>query len=230
MKTIISGVLASVFFVTQTIAVSYAAGEPANVVSSLTEDVWYQMADAIEERGEYFQNIADMSGIEVADLEFQKVVTENLNNILSQASKSIEGMTEDQARVVLENIKSASQPEEVSSLLSDRAMTEKEKIQALYSQYRTENFTEQMQELKSSAFNVGYKKAFSDVASDLRSRAWDDSWDEMDYSWAIVIIGVIAFASVALPGSTAITVFIVCWFTELIIASRGWEKGFGRER
>ncbi len=226
MKTLISGILASVFFVTQTIAMSYASQDIVRPNYLLTEDVRIQIAGEIEKQGEYFQKISDVYGIEVAHHELENNLAFNLKEVFKVAQKQIEALSEDAARLQLEAIQesfvysgsgiSSSKIEKFTSIVTNRQLSDREKLSALLSVDTDSTLSQQLQNVKAEASIVGYKRVFSKMADELRGR--NSIWETVvgNPILGFIFIGfpalfVLTFLFTFLGGWAYVAIFGLAW-------------------
>ena len=200
MKTFISLFVSSVLLITQTLAVSYATEKQgtANLYSS--KDMRLKLADEIEAKGAYLQNIADTQGVEVAHQEFERMAQANLTTFFAKSRQTVQSMTEGEAKAHLEKVQkglatyspsaetSILDVEQALSILSDRSKTAKEKVTELYANQSYAHFQTEIQKIEEEVSQVGYQKAFGGLANQMRDRSHDDSYDDGDNVFLVLVL------------------------------------------
>lgn len=198
MKSVLSLILTSVFFISQSFAL--AGGTEAQGTNSLfsSKDLRLKLADEMEAKGEYLQRMADLYGEEAAAREFDRMTYQNLSVFFAKSKEVVTKMTEAEAQTQLMKVENslASKSEElgdadverIASIISDRTLSAKEKMTRINESQTAEHFRGDIDQIKSQISLSGYQKTFSDLASQVRSRTHDDTYSSGDDAFLVVVL------------------------------------------
>ena len=226
MKTIFSVMLSAVLFVTQTVAVCHADENKSTSAGFLADDTRLLIADEISKKGEDLQKIQDVYGVDAANREFELMGRTSIDHFNLQVEKTLENIKEEDARAILENLKAPLTSEKMISILSDKEKSAKSKLMDLNSLQNKSAYVDSLSVVENQAQLEGYKKTFSDIASQMRSRAWDSHWDYDDYGTAIVWVSVtmvvLFFAGLGglITGDAIVIPWVVLWLMANVLITR----------
>ena len=126
----------------------------------------YRMKLALELRilGERLQGVQDQEGIEKADYVFDTLATQN--RLFFQ--KQIKVLPS----VLSEKIVDQTLSEESALILSDRSLTDKQKLERLQIETFLAGYHKDIKALQASAGQIGYQKVFQDLANTIQDRSY----------------------------------------------------------
>ncbi len=228
MKSLISAVVSSVFFITN---LGYAFDTHVNGIHpSQIFDSRLSLANQIEEKGMELQKIEDLYGPDVALQELKKTCEQNRKSVRLTLDKNISLLSEKNIQELLTTMKEeiSSTEEEVAELLSDMSKSEREILSNVMTFTLEQNLDKFQDQLTQSIAQYGFKKTFSNLANDLRSRNYQDpEWWEVTKGAifsVLLLAGVIGFygsimdASLPLLGGS----LALLWFLYITSNARWW--------
>ncbi len=226
MKQSISLLLASVLFISQSLFLSERT--QANTTAILNEDTRLLIADQIEAKGMELQNLSDFESMDVAIEELENLITHNLIQMKEKIKTTFDSLSEDEASTQLSEVKShllsSSQGEEnLLNIVNASDLTSKQKLSAIYETLLVQGFEAQKSELKDSIQKLGFKKPFSSMADQFRSRsfwdtkagAWIDAfWNEFGIS-IVMALAIYGIGNLIWPGHGGSVLFLTLFLAML---------------
>lgn len=174
MKSLLSLLLASTFFLTQTLGMAQSAMAQDTKITSSNEDSILELADLIEHRGIELQAIADQQNMEAAHFLFVQNLKRNLNELREKAEQQLSTLTLDHAQLLLQNMNLNT--EWIKTIHDNRAFLDIEKVKMIYTNQLEQLFHSQVKTIQDQANLIGYKKTFQDMADQFRSRGTYKFW------------------------------------------------------
>lgn len=204
MKSILTLSIISIFFIVQTLGF-VPKGFAQVVTASTMDDIRLELANQIEKSGNKYQLIADTEGESVADAAWRKQAYENLRFTQLKSIETISQMSEDEADHIIQMFQENMTSEGNLNIFSDKAKTSKGKLATLMNLNLTQYIDSQISAIQTIAHEIGYKKVFSKIADQMRSRSFVGDFFTVDN----VVIGLIGLIGL---------IFVVGGFTGMVLS------------
>ncbi len=178
MKTLLSLVMVSVLFTTQSIGFCEVS---KTALPNEAQDIRQLLSQKLIDQGKYFETLAQKDP-QLAEQAFDAMIKTNIDDNLAFIQSNIETISEEEAQLQIETLKnllatsemeSAPNTEKISTTISNRTLTARQKLVQLMENSSLENIQHSIDQLKNKIKLMGYEKTFSDLAEEIRSRSYD---------------------------------------------------------
>ncbi len=145
----------------------------------LRQDLRIELSVRIQNMGDELQHVQDQYGIEEAHKELRQKVILALN--------------------IIEGSLTVMPDEQIENFIHDRSLSSKEKINFIFKKIREDELEKFLSEMQLAANEKGYEKAFQDLSSSLRSRAYYPGVQPNPNWRAIILLGIVLVVEVTVP-------------------------------
>ena len=173
--------------------------------SVCAEDFREEFARQMETLGQELQKTQDEQGVCAAHQKLTERVQFALPILVQRIKGSIDLLSEKEAEATIFEIQKnhAFESEEVALFLSDRSLTDKEKIKTLYEKSLENKNDYDLEMLEAEALKMGYQKVFKDLAQEVRSRGYGYTGPNPNWRAILLFSSVILVIAVVPPPVSA---------------------------